>query len=71
VEGEEKERETISPRSPRVSLLLCVQGLEDKRNKRERDRGWLARVLLLVGFARKERRKEKEEEERAIWPKFI
>jgi hypothetical protein len=40
VEGEEKtkrEREGEDlPRSPRVSLLLCVQELEDKKNKRER-----------------------------------
>jgi hypothetical protein len=40
VEGEEKtkrEREGEDlPISPRVSLLLCVQDLEDKKNKRER-----------------------------------
>jgi hypothetical protein len=31
----------------------------------------LARVPLLVGFARKERRKEEEKKKGAIWPKFI
>jgi hypothetical protein len=30
VEGEKKERERIYPRSPQVSLLLCVQVLKDK-----------------------------------------
>jgi hypothetical protein len=35
-EKKERGREKIYPRSPQVSLLLCVQELEDKRNKRER-----------------------------------
>jgi hypothetical protein len=40
------------------------------RGKRERGRGgWLG--LSPGRFARKERRKEEEKEERAIWPKFI
>jgi hypothetical protein len=30
VEGEKKERKKIYPRSPRVSLLLYVQVLEEK-----------------------------------------
>jgi hypothetical protein len=43
VEGEKKERERIYPRSPRVSLLPCVQALKTrtkswvlKRGQRER-----------------------------------
>jgi hypothetical protein len=65
VEGEKKERERIYPRSPRVSLLPCVQAQKTrtkswvlKRGQRERER-WSARVVTLSDLQRKRRRNKR------------
>jgi hypothetical protein len=62
-EKKERGREKIFPRSPRVSLILCVQELEDKRNKRER-KGWLARSFSWSGWQEKKEEKRKKKKKK-------
>jgi hypothetical protein len=51
----------VVPRSPRVSLLLCVQELEDKGNKREIGGGWLGFFSWsILQEKREEKRKKKK-----------
>jgi hypothetical protein len=45
-----------------LSPLARGQGEEREEGSASRGRGWLARVLLLVSFAREKERRRKEEE---------